>query len=345
MRLFVTLIVTALTLPTIAAELNAFTIENKSFPTTLYLNGTVEAVNQSTISAQISGEVVEINFDIDDFVNKGDVVILLKSKSQQASLAGAKAALSEANARFQQAQQEYKRIKDIYNKQLIARSALDKASAELKAASARKKSAQAAIDQSAEQVDNARVTAPYSGIVTQRHVELGEYVNTGQPLMTGLSIEKLRVNVNVPQNQIAAVKRYKEAIIETSDGSKPASAMTFFPYADPATHDFKVRVGLDESTTDLFPGSLIKVGFTTGKQQHLLVPAQAIAWRGEVSGIYVIDGQKGLHFYQVRLGKAVTSEAQEYYVVLAGLTEGDVVATDPVAATIALKAQRSQSHD
>ena len=227
----------------------------------------------------------------------------------------------------------------------MARSALDKANAELKAAIARKKLAQAAIDQSEEQVGNTQITAPYSGIVTKRHVELGEFVNVGQPLMTGLSVEKLRVNVNVPQNKIATVRKYREAIIDLNDTTVTEQSITFFPYANPVTHDFKVRVNLPGTTTGIFPGSLIKVGFTTGKQKRLLIPSKAIAWRGEVSGIYVVDDQNKVHFYQVRVGTQVKKGAETYYVVLAGIVEGDRVATDPVAAAIQLKNQQGQSKD
>lgn len=325
-----------------AADLpfNTVVLKKETIPSMMYFDGTVEAINRSTISAQTPGEVVAINFDVNDFVNKDDVVIQLKGKQQAASLAQAQATLAESAARVRQAKQEYSRIKEIYDKKLVAKSSFDKASAELKAATAREKAAQAAIEKTQEQVGNTQIRAPYSGIVSKRHVELGEFVNTGQPLMTGISLEKLRVNVNVPQKIIADVRKQKEAVIETTEGVViKTSSMTFFPFADAKSHDFEVRVNLDKSVTDLFPGSFVKVGFVTGKKQRLLIPAEAVAWRGEVTGAYIIDKNNIPHFHQLRLGKQVMANDRHFYVVLAGINAGENVAMNPVAAAVLYKQQ------
>ncbi len=333
---------------TLAADLpfNTFVLKKETIPAMIYLDGTVEAINKATISAQTSGEVVSINFDVNDFVNKGEVVILLKGRQQAASLVQAQATLAESTARVKQARQEYSRIKEIYAKKLVAKASLDNANAELKAALARKKVAQASISKTEEQLSNTQIRAPYSGIVTQRHVEPGEFVNTGQALMTGISIEKLRVNVNVPQKLIAEVRKHNEAFVEIGEGKViKTSTMTFFPFADPQTHDFKVRVNLENNILDLFPGSFVKVGFVKGKQERLLIPAAAIAWRGEVTGAYIMDDKNIPHFHQLRLGKLTNTGAQQFYVVLAGISEGETVAMNPVAAAVLLKKKQGSINE
>lgn len=73
------------------------------------LNAVVEAVHQATISSQTTGRVVKINADVDDTVNKGDILIQFRNKEQ-------KAALNVAQAAFEEAEAEYKRTQDIYNK-------------------------------------------------------------------------------------------------------------------------------------------------------------------------------------------------------------------------------------
>jgi RND family efflux transporter MFP subunit len=326
------------------AALSLAPVVKQEVPSIQVLDGTVDAVNQTTVSAQTSGQVTEILYDVDDFVDEGAVIVRLRAKEQQASLAETQANLAEAQARVNQAQQNYDRIKDIFERKLVAKSQLDNASAELKAARARLSAVKAGLEKASEQVEYTQVRAPYSGIVTQRHVELGEFVNVGSPLMTGLSLEKLRIDVDVPQHLINQVRKFKEAML-ILDGPEqqavPVESLTFFPYADPQARTFKVRVNLGGKAKDLFPGMFVKVGFVVGEETRLVVPESAVVHRGEVTAVYVVDSEQRPRLRQVRLGET----HQQQWVVLAGLDEGEQVALDPIQAGIALKRDLGQRHE
>lgn len=75
------------------------------------------------------------------------------------------------------------------------------------------------------------IVAPYSGIVLERHVDLGEGVQPGTPLMTGFSLDELRVVANVPQRLIVPVRQHKQArvLLPNDDASINATKLTFFP--------------------------------------------------------------------------------------------------------------------
>jgi hypothetical protein len=129
-------------------------------------------------------------------------------------------------------------------------------------------------------------------------------------------------------------------------GTLTADKITVFPYAELSSNTFKVRLDLPEGTKGLFPGMFVKTGFVTGEKRELVVPKAAVAYRSEVTGVYVLNGGGKLHFRQVRLGR----DLDDVLVVLAGLTEGERVALDPIAAGAALKAQAAdeataQHHD
>jgi RND family efflux transporter MFP subunit len=305
------------------------------------LNGTVDAVNQTTVSAETSGTVSAIHYDVDDFVKQGDIILRLKAVRQKAGLKAANANVAEARARLSEARQEYARVKDVFERQLVSKSKLDKATASLRAAEARLEAALAARSKATEQAENTVVRAPYSGIVKIRHVELGEFVNVGQKLMTGVSLEKLRVNVDVPQRLINQIRTHKKARV-LLDGrnakSIPVKDLTFFPYADPVSNTFKVRANLAEGVEGLFPGMFVKVAFVTGEKEQLVVPAQAVVYRSEVTGVYVVDEAGTIVFRQVRLGKTT---ADGKVVILAGLSAGEKVALDHVKAAVYLKKQRA----
>ena len=110
--------------------------------------------------------------------------------------------------------------------------------------------------------------------------------------------------------------------------------MTIFPFADPQNHSFRVRVNLPEMDANILPGMLVKVSFVIDQSERLTIPAQALVRRSEVIGVYVVDADAKVSFRQVRTGHA-TREAIE---ITAGLEAGEMVAIDPVAAGIQLKA-------
>lgn len=320
----------------LAEHLEFQAVEYQSYPQQIDFDGVVEAVNQATISAQTAGRVEEINFDVDDFVPKGSVIMRLRDKEQRSQYNAAQAALSEADAMLVKARAEHQRISELYDKKLVAKSALDQAVADLRSSEERRKAAVAKQRQAKEQLDYTIITAPYGGIVVARHIEVGEMAKVGQPLMTGFAIDDMRVTASVPQDYIELVRQNKTAQVVLEKPSYQlveSDEMTFYPYADPITHTFKVRVGIPGGLKGIYPGMMVKVAFTTGKQQLLAVDPHAVVHRSEVSAVYVVDGHK-VSYRLVRLGKHLHDGRIE---VLAGLHEGEQVALDPVQAGILLK--------
>ncbi len=335
-------------------KLETIQVQKEALPQLQFLDGQVEAVNKSTISAQTSGVVTKLFYDVDDFVKKGKVLARIKAKSQRSNLQQAKASkqeaiasLATADARLKEAKAEFSRVKKVYDKQLISRAVYDKALAALEtakaaraAAASRVKSAKASVDKAGEQLAYTEVIAPYSGIVTERHVELGEVVNVGSPIMTGISLNKMRVLASIPQRLITKVRENNKGYVFFDDSSKPvkAKSLTFFPFADNASNTFKVRLELPETKQNLFPGTFVKVAFDVGSLEKTMVPEKAVAYRGEVTGIYVVDDKGMPSLRQVRLGRpSVDGQLQ----VLAGLDEGETIAIDPVHAAIFLKQHRA----
>ena len=311
--------------------------EHVSSPLEYHLDGVVEAINQSTLSAQVSGRIEEINFDVDDRVNAGEVVMRIRDNEYRARLEKHKASLAETQAQLKEAQQDFKRVEELIEKKLISKANFDKAKASFAAAEARVAVNRALVKEAQEQLANTVIRAPYSGVVVARHIELGETTYVGQEIMTGYGLGKLRVSVNVPQSLIGAVREHRSArvILLGNQVSIPASKLIIFPYANPLNHSFQVRADFEETDQAVFPGMLVKVAFIVGQQQQLMVPADVLVYRSEVVGIYVMDEDQQLHFRQVRPG-AMSGDKIE---ILAGLEASEIVVLDPIQAGIYLKAQ------
>ena len=249
------------------------------------LDGVVEAINRTTVSAQTSGQVEEILYDVDDFVEKGEVIARLRDTEHRARLAQAAADLRSASAQLEQARDDHARIEGLYQQKNVSESTMDQAEADLESAAARLESAQANLEQAQEQLEYTQIRAPYSGIVTRRHVELGEVASPGSPVMSGISLEKLRVIIDVPQSVIPAVRQLGEIKVYLPNGDvvRP-ERITVFPFADLGSNTFKVRADLAADTQGLFPGMFVKTSITTGKKEQLTVPKAAVVYRSEVTG-------------------------------------------------------------
>lgn len=305
-------------------------------------DGVVQAVNRATLAAQTAGRVLELPFDVNDYVQAGDVVVRFTDVEQRSARAQAEAGLEAARAQAAEAESDQRRLADLARRQLVARSQLDQATARRDAARATLAAAEAAVKQAGERVDYTVVRAPYSGLLTERHVEVGETVAPGQPLVSGLSLGQLRVEVQVPQADLSAIRQQQAAVIRLADGRDvPARKVIVFPTANPQTHAFTVRVELPEMETGLQPGNTVKVRFKLGETEYLLVPAAALVRRSEIAAVYVVGegGRVGLR--QIRPGHVFGDKVE----VIAGLEAGERVALDPVAALAAQRAMRETADD
>lgn len=319
------------------ASLAVVTVKLAQVPRETAFDGVVEAVNQATVAAQTSGRVVELPFDVGDYVEKGAVIARFTGSEQRARTEASDAAVTEARARLAEAQLEFDRIKDVYERKLVAKARFDKAAADLESARARAEAAQAARAEAREGLGYTVIRAPYSGIVVARHVRVGEAVAVGRPIMTGLSLEHLRVIAEIPQRHVEPLRKQRRARVILPDGSSvDAVELRIPPSADPVTHTFRVLVTLPPGEHAVFPGTLVKVVFVSGTEPRLLVPASALVRRGEVTAAYVIGDKDRIGFRYLRIGSPTADGSVP---VLAGLVDGERVATDPIAAAVAYQKQ------
>jgi len=323
--------------PAAGEPLETVAVTRADLPHVYRLDGVAEAISRSTVSAQTSGRVLEVNFDVDDYVRQGDVIVQIEDSQQQASVRQAEANLRAAAAGRQDAETEYTRVKGAFDRQAVPKADMDKADAGLKQARAAEEAAEAALHKAQQDLEYTRVKAPYNGIVTERLAEVGEMVQPGTRLMSGLSLDNMRIAVDVPQNLIESIRSKGKAQAQINGRWVMAEDVTVFPVADPRSDTFKVRLQLPRGVEDVFPGMYVKVGFVAGSQPSLVIPLSAVVLRSEVVGVYVLNGEGQVYFRHVRLGSPA---GPDHVSVLSGLDEGEQVATDPVAAGILLKRQR-----
>jgi len=317
-----------------AQALPSAPVEYRALDQTYVTEAVVEAVRQSTISAQVIGRVVELRADVGDRVRAGQVIARIDEREAAQAVATTQAQVAQARANVENARLALERARRLLESRFVSQAAVDSAEAEFKAAQAQLQAAQATAGQARVSKGHSTVVAPFSGIVSARHVELGEMAAPGKPLFTAFDPADMRVIAEVPQSRIAQIKATGRASVEmpTSGQWLKVRTLTVLPAADPRTHSNRVRLDLDQDSKGVYPGVYARAHFAIGSARKLVVPTRAIVRRSEVTGAYVLDAQGTPRFRQLRLGETAGDGYRE---VLAGVAPGEKVALDPVKAGMA----------
>ncbi|MBS3916420.1 MAG: efflux RND transporter periplasmic adaptor subunit [Sulfuritalea sp.] len=306
-----------------AQPLATATVELREIELTWPAEAVVEAVKQVTLAAQAPGRIVDMRVAAGDTVKQGQVVVRIDAREAAEIYAASQATLGNARAHFE-------RTKNLYEQKFISKAALDKAESDYRAARANSGAAAAS-------ASHASIVSPLTGLVAQRHAEVGEMATPGRPLVTVYDPKGLRLISSIPQYKLAEVRASLRAKIEFPESGKwvDAEKVELLPAADPRTHTVEARVYLPANQAGalmgVVPGMFARAHFVTGKAKKLLVPSAAVLRRGEVTAVYVIDEKNAARLRQVRLSEPL---AGGFHEVLAGLAAGEKVALDPVKAGI-----------
>ena len=307
----------------------------------LELDGSLQAVRQSTLSAQASGRIAQLSVKAGDRVKAGQVLAVIDDRATQAGVAQAQAGVAQADAQLANARAQYERTRDLRAQGFIAQAALDNAQSQLRAAEAGLAAARAGRTQSSLAQGFTRLTAPYDGWVLQTHAEAGALAMPGTPVLTVYAPQPIRAVVYVPASQQTAAAQAKRVEVRLPGDTawvQPAS-VTSLPAADPVSQTVEWRLDLNAADgASQVPGRQVRVRFVIdAEQQRLVVPESALLRRGELTAVYVVvpraEGQPaGFALRAVRTG---ASHGEAGLEVLAGLKAGDRVALDPVRAGLA----------
>jgi len=312
--------------PVVAAQV-------KSVGTGFELDGVVQPVKQSTVSAQSAGRIATLSVKAGDKVRAGQLLATIDDREAQTGVQRSQAQVAQAQADLRNAQSNFERTRDLQSKGFVSAAALATADAQLQGAQAGRDPATAGAAQSALAQGFTRVSAPFDGWVLQTHAEAGDLAAPGKPLLTLYAPLPLRAVVQVPVSRsgVARAAGAVEVLVPNGGSAKwiRPSASSTVPTADAVSQTIEWRLELPtEAANALLPGQQVRVRFTGGQAERSVVPASAILRRGELTAVYVASS-KGFLLKAVRLGPDHGAEGVE---VLAGLMAGELVALDPVKA-------------
>ena len=248
------------------------------------------------------------------------------------------AQVDAAQSAMNVAAKDYERQKQLFQKQYISQSALDRAQAQWQAAQAQVKAQRAQAGVARTQSGFFIVNAPYAGVISDVPVALGDMAMPGRALVTMHDPSALRVTAAVPQSVAATMGDASLIQFELPGlpGLLRPTQVQVLPVVDAATHTVQVRLGLPAGLKGVTPGLFARIWLPTGPSsgaiaqgEHFYVPASAVVRRSEMTGLYVVNPEGLAVLRQVRLG----STKGDLVEILSGVSKGDKVAVDPQAAT------------
>ena len=320
--------------------------------------GYVVARRMATVSAKVTGKVREVLIEEGQHVEAGEVMATLdpvdaaaQRELAAAQLAAARSQISGAQARLQEA--EASRLGQLVGQQLVSKAQYDQAVAERDALRAQvmtaRRQAEVAADQLAvadNGVDNTVVRAPFAGVVIAKAAQPGEMISplsagggfTRTGIGTIVDMDSLEVEVDVGEAFIGRVqpKMPVQATLNAyPDWRIPGEVIAIIPTADRSKATVKVRIALLERDDRIVPDMGVRVSFLekAAPQQDqerprgVLVPASALATRGDAQVAFVVDGDT-VQQREVTVGRTLGDDRE----VTEGLSGGDTVVLEPPAA-------------
>lgn len=302
------------------------------------LDGTLQAVRQATLAAQMSGNVQRLAVQAGDRVRAGQLVAAIDERDALAALSRSQAAVAEAEALRRNAEQHAQRTRELRAQGFVSQAALDVAETSAQAARAAVQQAQAARAQAALARGHTAVTAPFAAVVLATHVEAGDLATPGRALATVYAPGAMRAVVQVPASLAEPVRQARQVQVLLADGRaiEPV-ARTVLPGTDPVSQTLEWRLELPHAAASgLAPGQAVQVRYasipaTTTTTAPIIVPPAALLRRGELTAVYVVQGER----FVLRAVRAGADRGRAGVEVWAGVRPGERIAADALRAGLA----------
>jgi RND family efflux transporter MFP subunit len=287
------------------------------------LPGQTAAWHASTIYARVNGFLGKWYADIGDHVHKGQVLALIETPELDAQLVAARAQLEAARAQLLARKADAEFAKSTYErwrdspKGVVSEQEREQKRADHDAATARLKSAeaqvaldQAHVDQYTAMSQFKQVTAPFDGIITERHIDIGNLVTAGSttatiPLYVMTQNDPMRVFVDVPQSAAAELaSQHGPVEVETGDGKTYSATIARTAQAlDTRARTMLVEVDLANAQQIFVPGMYVKVGFGLEPKGTVEVPAAALTFRSGGAQVTRVDRSGRIAFQPVTIAR------------------------------------------
>ncbi|MEO8080733.1 MAG: efflux RND transporter periplasmic adaptor subunit [Caldimonas sp.] len=296
---------------------------------TLALPGSLQGFQQSPIAARATGYLKRWTKDIGSRVQKGELLAEIESPEIDQQLSQAIAARQQTAASLGLAKSTVARWEALRAKDVVSQQELDERRSAAAQADANVAAADANVQRLRQLQGFTRVTAPFSGVITRRNVNVGDLIDSsGKTLFVLTQVDPLRVYVNVPQSYAQFVRPGQKVTVTQAElrGEKfEGEVARTSASIDAATRTMQVEINLSNRAGALLPGAFVQVALPLQASASLVAPTNVLLFRREGTRVAVVDAGGRVHLRPVTLGRNL-GEAIE---ILDGVGAGDRLVVNP----------------
>ena len=331
-RALFTLLLTVLSFAAVAqAPVQVETVSARHIVRQINVTGTVTSPRTAVLSTAVAGIVAELTLDEGHRVETGEVLLKLDAELAQLGLERARATMLQRQIAVADARRRFVEAEEVGTERGIARTQIESLRAELASDEAELAAAEAAAREQQAIVDRHTLKAPFSGVISERFAELGEWVNPGNALLELVATDNLRFDFRVGQENYAALT--PETPVEITldavrDRSIPARIAAIVPVKSPGARTFLVRAVADthDESGWITPGMSVRGKLNIDTRRSGVVVSRDAILRfpdGRVT-VWVVETSSELPAVReqtVRTG----SEFDGVVEIINGLAAGDIV--------------------
>lgn len=290
----------------------------------LIVSGKTQAVKSADLGTRMMGFIDKVHVNVGDKVTKGQLLVSINNADLEAKKAQVLANITQANVAFINAEKNYKRYQNLYDRKSISQKEMDDmtvnyqiAKAGLEAANQMKKEVDA-------QFTYSNITAPFNGVITSKNIEKGDMSTPGIPLVSIENPNDFEVIAMVPETEISEIKKGIDVrvLVKSINVTVRGKVIEVSSSAKNSGGQFLVKISLEKTNTEILSGMFASVQFPVEKKstsKMILLPKKAIITNGQLSGVYSVSQSNTAVLRWLRLGRTFGDEVE----VLSGLNSSE----------------------
>jgi RND family efflux transporter MFP subunit len=300
------------------------------------VSGQIEAAQTANISTRVMGYITMLKVKVGDHVTKGQLLATIGNQDIIAKRGQTDAMIAEAQAALNSAQKDYDRFTILYKQQSATAKELDNVTLQYNSAKSRLEGAIQMGNEVNASLAYTSLTAPFSGIVTQKLADAGSMANPGMPILTIEQSGSYQVSASVPENIINQIQQGAEATVTIKSIEKilKGTVVQINPSSQFTGGQYIIKINIaDADKKGLYAGMYAAVSIpvkepvaVTTTENSVMVPVSSIEHKDQLTGLYTIGSNNTALLRWVRLGKTYGDKVE----VLSGLEKNEqfIVAAD-----------------
>jgi len=292
--------------------------------------GTTKSDSFSTISSRVMGAVTSLKVREGDHVESGRLLMTIDDRDAAERVRAAAMSVEAARQNRDLSDKTWRRYRALFEQKVISRQEMDRVEAQKKTAEAEYSRAAAMAEEAKTNLGFTRITAPISGRITSKLIDVGSMAAPGMPLLTIEGSGDIYVEAAVDESLTGTIQSGMSAEVTVPSLGKDLSGTVreVVPAVDPLSRTFIVKVPVQDK--GLKSGLFARVRIPLSKRPALLVPDKAIVSKGQLTGVYVVDGRGLVTYRLIRAGKRFPDGTE----ILSGLSAHERVITGNVERAI-----------